>query len=95
MQLNNRVYYKKYDELGMEFIKSGSTDFQYKDIGKGKYQSENFISEIISKHYCEVVNQYITVKNTSDKVIKLKQVSSGYINDIGKGGIMPHFHMHK
>lgn len=90
MQLNNIGFIiKKYDESGKGFIRSGSADFQYENIGEGKYRFEDFTAEVIRKQYGEVVNQYVTVKNTSDKVIKLKQVSSGYIKDIGKGGIMP------
>lgn len=79
---------KKYDEIGENFIKAGNESKQCEYIGDGKYKFRDFCVEKISKKYKEVINQYITVFNTSDSILKLKQVSSAFVTGIGEGGIM-------
>ncbi len=79
---------RKYNELGEGYIKSGTNSQKYELIDDNKYCADDFSVKLSRKQYGPVTQQYVTVKNTSDCKLKLKQVSSAYIPGIGADGIL-------
>ncbi len=79
---------KEYGDIGAPHIASGTSGMEFVE-DKGIFRNEKLEVKVNAENFDNAIFQSVIVKNISNNIVKLKQVSSAYISGIGEGAILP------